>query len=68
MHYRFICAMLNRLYHTLIFIYFMEIEGKMKTRLGYALQQTEVSSSFARLHLYFVIRSRAPATATPVAR
>ena len=40
----------------------------MKIILGYALQQTEVYSSFARLHLYFVIRSRAPATAAPVAR
>ena len=34
---------------------------------GYALVQTRVFSSFARLHLYFVVRSRAPASAALVA-
>ena len=37
-------------------------------KLNYAREQTGVTTSFARLHLYFVIRSRAPATAAPVAR
>ena len=37
-------------------------------KLNYAREQTGVTTSFARLHLDFVIRNRAPATAAPVAR
>ena len=39
-----------------------------KLKRGYAREETVVFTSFARLHLDFVIRNRAPATAAPVAR
>ena len=39
-----------------------------KLKRGYAREETVVFTSFARLHLDFVIRNRAPAAAAPVAR